>query len=505
MNGLRGRLFSELTRNWRLYLICLIAAGFSSGVYLYWSAQGKGPGFPLDDAWIHQTYARNLAVSGEWAYFPGEPSAGSTSPLWTVFLAAGYVIGAAPYLWAYLLGIFALAGIAGLGAQLISRISAPAGTKLSPQIVGLLAVGIALEWHLAWAAGSGMETLLAALVSLVVVFMLLSPSPAWFSVGGITGLGIWIRPDAVALLGPAVMVLLFTGSSWNKKRLHLGQLIAGFGAIFLPYLLFNRLLAGSWWPNTYYAKQAEYAIELQASLISRLQEQALLPLVGVGALLLPGFAFLIVNALRRKSWAVLAGAIWALGYIVLYALRLPVTYQYGRYVMPMMPVYFALGTAGMAAMSAALPNSLWMRVIKRAWMFSSAIVLLVFWFQGAQIYRRDVAFIEEEMVAAANWVAQNTPPDSLVAAHDIGALGYFAQRQLLDLAGLVSPQVISFIRDEARLAAFLDETQAGYLVTFPGWYPTLIQSGELLYQTSGTAAPSMGGENMAVYRWRFFR
>ena len=38
-----------------------------------------GGGFPLDDSWIHQTYARNLAQTGQWAFVPGVPSAASTS------------------------------------------------------------------------------------------------------------------------------------------------------------------------------------------------------------------------------------------------------------------------------------------------------------------------------------------------------------------------------------------------------------------------------------------
>jgi hypothetical protein len=72
---------------------------------------------------------------------------------------------------------------------------------------------------------------------------------------------------------------------------------------------------------------------------------------------------------------------------------------------------------------------------------------------------------------------------------------------LLDLAGLVSPQVIPFIRDEKRLEAFLDAHQANYLVTFPGWYPQLVRRGQLIFSSQGTISPEMGYENMAVYRW----
>ena len=35
-------------------------------------------GFPLDDAWIHQTYARNLGLRGMMAFSPDELSTGST-------------------------------------------------------------------------------------------------------------------------------------------------------------------------------------------------------------------------------------------------------------------------------------------------------------------------------------------------------------------------------------------------------------------------------------------
>jgi len=107
----------------------------------------------------------------------------------------------------------------------------------------------------------------------------------------------------------------------------------------------------------------------------------------------------------------------------------------------------------------------------------TGIVLVSFWGLGGRGYANDVGFIETEMVATAHWVASHTPQDALLAAHDIGALGYFGGRDLLDMAGLVSPEVIVFIRDEDRLRDYLTEKGVRYLVTFPSWYPDLIRGG----------------------------
>lgn len=37
-------------------------------------------GVPLDDAWIHYQFARNLAQGDGFSYNPGEPTPGSTPP-----------------------------------------------------------------------------------------------------------------------------------------------------------------------------------------------------------------------------------------------------------------------------------------------------------------------------------------------------------------------------------------------------------------------------------------
>jgi hypothetical protein len=359
-----------------------------------------------------------------------------------------------------------------------------------------------LEWHLVWAAASGMETLLFSLLVLVTLILMASNWTRWGILGALIGFSVWLRPDGITLVFPAILLLIVV--QLPAKRLFRPALRFGLGffSITGAYLLFNKLINGTWLPNTYYAKQAEYAVERAAPLLNRLGEQALLPLVGIGVCLLPGFLFICWKSVRGRQWSLLAGPIWALGYLGLYALRLPVSYQHGRYVIPMMPVYFLWGLAGSAQLIQPGSVLLWKRALSKALLASLGIILLSFWILGGRAYGRDVALIESEMVGMAQWVAINTEPDALIAAHDIGALGFFGKHKLIDLAGLVSPDVIAFIRDEDRLGEYMNQKGANYLVTFPGWYPKLVMSAEPVYQTQGIYSPLQGGENMVIYRWR---
>jgi hypothetical protein len=119
---------------------------------------------------------------------------------------------------------------------------------------------------------------------------------------------------------------------------------------------------------------------------------------------------------------------------------------------------------------------------------------------GALTYATDVSIIDDEMVAVARWLDANTPPAAIIAAHDIGAIGYFARRPLLDMAGLISPEVIPFIRDEKQLLTWLQARGAQYLVTFPDWYPQLVRAPGLTPVFVGRAAASP--EHLAVYKIR---
>jgi hypothetical protein len=489
-----------MTHRIRILILIALLTGISVSAYLLASQLTYHVGFPLDDAWIHQTYARNLGIRGEWAFVLGQPSAGSTAPLWSALLAVGYTLRIAPYLWTYFLGWVLLLGLSLLGCY-AAGVLAPVskGWRLATAVV------LALEWHLVWAAVSGMETLLFAFVVTLVLVWLQSGWKHWTVLGILIGITAWIRPDGITLIGPAVVVLLLVNSiRWDKRLKDLGMLVFGVLIPFGLYLLFNHAISGSWWPNTYYAKQAEYAILRQSPLWRRYLDEAVLPFIGVGSLVIIGLIPLIVRSLKQKIWPLLAGVLWVIGYIFLYAWRLPVVYQHGRYIMPVIPILLIWGMAGMSTWMLGNQPGFIYRVLVKTWMISTGLVLVSFCFIGARLYARDVAFIETEMVATARWVAQNTRPGTVIAAHDVGALGFygnFDERHLLDLAGLVTPDVIPFIRDEARLAIYLDTNKADYLISFPDWYPLLVKRATPIYQSGGTFAPSMNGENMVVYRW----
>jgi hypothetical protein len=295
-------------------------------------------------------------------------------------------------------------------------------------------------------------------------------------------------------------VIWFSKGKSNAKLRSTLQLAAGFLALFVPYLIFNWTISGSIWPNTFYAKQAEYAALLRQPLFTRLGQLWALPLIGVGIAILPGFLIWLRQAVRAKQWSQLAWAAWAVGLLSLFAIRLPVTYQHGRYAMPVLPVLMVLGAAeGVNWIGLARKSVLHTR-LATAWLALIAMLSVAFFLLGARAYANDVALINSEMVATARWIEAHTSADSQIGAHDIGALGYFSERHILDMAGLVSPEVIPFLRNEPRLADELYAWGADYLVTFPGWYPLLSSQAELIYQTSGDG-PRQGGENMAVFIW----
>ncbi|MDX1616425.1 MAG: hypothetical protein R3300_19095, partial [Candidatus Promineifilaceae bacterium] len=273
---------------------------------------------------------------------------------------------------------------------------------------------------------------------------------------------------------------------------------------------------------TFYAKQAEYARLWQQPLHERFGQLLLFSvggppsglqgISGARLVLLPGTLLAGARALW-SDWSARRMVrslplLWAIGLVFLYAWRLPVTYHHGRYLWPALPIWIVYGLTGWQVLTSWILNHittnqltgyLWRRVTSLTFI----ALLAVFFVLGLQTYQRDVAFVNGEMVTAAKWLDANVAADALVAAHDIGALGYFAPQPILDLAGLISPEIVSLLADELAVASFVRESSADYLVTAPGWtYESLTQTSDAtkVFSTDYDWTRQQGYNNMAIYR-----
>lgn len=437
-----------------------------------------GWGFPLDDSWIHQTYGRNLALNGEWAFIPGQPSAASTSPLYTALLSIGYFFRIPYFLWTHLLGILALTMTASLGARMAEYVLPE--SKIVGWWVGLMLI---LSWHLIWAASSGMETMLFSMMTVLLIYL------AWRETdenrihetqpllirgvifGIATALTALARPEGVLLGGIAALLMLIARPQGNILKVIIYGIGAaiGFALMISPYLWLNWQLTESLLPNTANAKFEQHAILIeQLSYLTRYRNLALSISTGGQVMLIPGIIAYVWMKLRNddilKGLFFLLPIFWGLSHIALYAARLPASYQHGRYIIPTLPAFIFAGVIGTAwlmqhyrKVRPESPFAMLRRLTIQATAISSAVLTLAFIPLGLDAYANDVEVINSEMVASAEYIKENIPPDELMAIHDIGAVGYFASRDMIDIAGLVTPEIIPIVADGDALWDYMEE------------------------------------------------
>lgn len=470
-------------------------------------------GFPLDDAWIHQDFARTLAQHGVFAYAPDQSGAGSTSPLWVLLLAPAQAVpGSAPLwlviAWADALGILALFGLAWATSALAESWLADVDERL--RVLGSLAAGLAViaEWHLTWAALSGMETLLFVFLSvLLLVGVDHSWHPAWL--GLLAALLTAIRPEGMVLaVLVAAALALRSGTRlapdfqrWRPVLVFLGVYALGI----VPLLTLNEAASGHLLPSTFYAKGAYYALDTGE--LARLTSYALgvlgfwgsSPLVALG---LPGTVYALWLARRDvrqgTQWLALA---WAMALIGVYAIHLPVVYQNGRYLMPVLPVLLGLGVTGSLRVASVGGYRVLPGVLLALALSMAALSLA----RGGGIYRANVHYINDYQVETALWLRANTAPDALVATHDIGAIGYFSDRRVIDLGGLTQPEIVPLLGDQQALVTYLQRARVDYVVMFPDWFPpprvllAAVAQNEV-HRAHDPAIAAIGGSDFVTYK-----
>jgi hypothetical protein len=138
-----------------------------------------------------------------------------------------------------------------------------------------------------------------------------------------------------------------------------------------------------------------------------------------------------------------------------------------RYLLPLLPVLSWLGWRAGECWS--LGTSPTPRAVRRTTVLGTALAALML-LQNLAVYHGAVlpqvrsfsAGLQGSLVPWGRWLRENTPERSVIATPDIGALGYFSRRRVVDLAGLVTPQMMPYLEREAiedatanfRFAAF---------------------------------------------------
>jgi len=142
-----------------------------------------------------------------------------------------------------------------------------------------------------------------------------------------------------------------------------------------------------------------------------------------------------------------------------------------------------------------------MRVAFGAVYLALAVVAM---FPAATRYGWAVQNINAMQVHLGRWVDEHLPKRGTIAVNDIGAIAYFSRREVIDLMGLVSPDIIPYRREgEAGVIRYLVERCPGHVIVFPAWFPQMTARRDLIepiYRVRLEHNTVSGADEMVVYR-----
>ncbi len=433
---------------------------------------------PLDDAYIHQQYARQAARGLFMRYNDQDlPSSGATSLLYPLILALFYRLGAhgdALSTVAFLLGAASLSVSAWLAGRLAQRLAGEGSAWWVPGVgAGLyLCNGALLFGHL-----SGMESglllvcLLAYLLAtfedrhremcwwgaclalvrpegLVVVLLVGS----WFFVrrrahGSLHALLPVIVPVAFGLIQPIINLLLTGSATANGLRVK-GWISAGTSILDASADIVRTFARLIW--TTLVGIRYEDAY---AALESRFDDPMLyLPLL-LGLCGCVWLSWRVAGELRSSEgtepWPGPGTLILSLIVALLGANALMMTAEWHlyRYALPAYALILPSASAWLGTLRGKTYLGPGVAVV---WILLSMVSIPGF----LSSYGSSAATVLNQQVALGEWIRDNLPQTARVAVHDAGAIRYYGERATYDMLGLTSPAEVSLAWREGSGAMY---------------------------------------------------
>ncbi|MDE2997555.1 MAG: hypothetical protein OXU79_00580 [Gemmatimonadota bacterium] len=379
----------------------------------------------MDDPYITYRYARNLAEGRGFIYNEGERVLGTTAPLYAVLLSVpGRIAGNYPLIST----LFSGAALGALG-WLIGRILADFNESRAGFVAAFLVIlnpylGDVLGFELilfqalifgAYAAYFSDRTSLAALL---------------------LALGTLTRGDGLAPAG-----LILGHHLWIHRREAWRPLLV-FAVVVGAWSIYAAWTFGSPFPNTLEAKRAMGASGLWRSLWhgvfytgGRYLESS--PLFAWFAL--P--ALLGVGRMCRLDRRMLLIAGWPLLIFVGYwAMGVPAAYNYYAGLVPLLMILTALGTVSLAGRIADRLSGRRRRDGRITALLCVPLLVAVLT-PTVNLLGREPQPRYPIYRSAGEWLAENTPAAASVGMVEIGIVGFYSHRYIVDVCGLVTPTV----------------------------------------------------------------
>jgi arabinofuranosyltransferase len=430
----------------------------------------------LDDAYISYRYANNLVSGSGLVYNPGERVEGITNLLWALLVAGGVALGLRAHEVGHGLGL--VSGVAVLAA---SALYAGSGLARSRLWLAGLAPWIVLSSipFVLWST-SGMETPLFAAATTAALAAQVRGRTGWATLAALVAT--WVRPDGVLI---AAVIFGFHVVRHRSQGWRSWAWPAVYAAGVLALTGFRIAYYGSPVPNTFHAKVGGIPVERGLDYLFDFLRG------GAGVLLVPA----VVAVARDRRWwpgaafcVVLALYVVAIGGDV---------FPHGRFLLPALPCLAVLAVRGAAEaydgdryagilVSLSIPVAVGWQIFGTIGplVFAGVVLLAVAWVAALALRRRWIGVAAAATVAAAalafaladrdaardamqaSWRAQELKrvrtgfgmlermgfmraevlrsrgdPVRLVAGGAIGSFGFFSGLPIVDLYGLVDPEI----------------------------------------------------------------
>jgi arabinofuranosyltransferase len=470
----------------------VIVPGAVAALIYDWQAWSlaRAYGFPLDDAWIHAQFARNLATGHGFSYTGDRWVAGSTAPLWTLLWALVQLAIPNVVFGAKALGLALQAASGIFGARILLHLTED---RLAALAAGL-AIGLAPV--LVWGAVSGMEVPLASALVLAAIDRHLRDRGArsWRAARGVAlaALACLARPECAILVVLLLSGLTPIAPNFRKTGSDPIAFFAAVGAcvvVFGSWIAFNERTTGLPLPTTFYAKSGPGIVR---ALQSGDREMAVRALTVHGPNAIVKFGEILRDQFGLAAWLVPIGLVCGLGRrttrgatLLLIAILIVAPYfmgitapqrlkpdnvRYAPHLVALAATAFGLLVATARTTSFGAANA---RSALAALLIASLTTSIAWQTRaGGHFYALSVKNIEELHVTLGRWLHVNLPVGATVATNDIGAIAFFSEHPVLDVEGLVSPEALAY-RGPGRGLKVVEAGRPDYVAYFPHWYPEI--------------------------------